>query len=87
VFHGATTEDAASCWKSDQISLIRASTMPAIREIRVTFGKDGKPFYVSGPYDTPARVRTIGQTLEKSRGTGNWDYMVEVPGCRISVAQ
>jgi hypothetical protein len=52
-----------------------------------TFGKDGKPFYVSGPYDTPARVRTIGQTLEKSRGTGNWDYMVEVPGCRISVAQ
>jgi hypothetical protein len=35
VFHGATTEDAASCWKSDQISLIRASTMPAIREIRV----------------------------------------------------
>src|SRR4051812_25224907 len=52
-----------------------------------TFGKDGKPFYVSGPYDTPARVRTIGQALEKSCGTGNWDYMVEVPGSRISVHQ
>jgi hypothetical protein len=52
-----------------------------------TFGKDGKPFYVSGPYDTPARIRTIGQTLEKSCGTGNWDYMVEVPGGRISVGQ
>jgi hypothetical protein len=35
VFHAATTDDAASCWKSDQISPIRASTMPAIREIRV----------------------------------------------------
>src|SRR3954447_3352615 len=36
VFHGAATDDAASCWKSEQISLIRTSTMPAIREIRVT---------------------------------------------------
>ena len=52
-----------------------------------TFGKDGKPFYVSGPYDTSARVRAIGQTLEKSCGTGNWDHMVEVPGDRISVEQ
>jgi hypothetical protein len=52
-----------------------------------TFGKDGKPLYMSGPYDTPARIRAIGQTLEKSRGTGNWDYMVEVPGSRLSVDQ
>ena len=50
-----------------------------------TFGKDGKPLYVSGPYDTPARVRAIGRTLEKSCGTGNWDYIVEVPGGRTSV--
>jgi hypothetical protein len=52
-----------------------------------TFGKDGKPFYVSGPSDTPARVRTIRQALEKSCGTGNWDYLVEIPGRRISVDQ
>jgi hypothetical protein len=52
-----------------------------------TFGKDGKPFYVNGPSDTPARVRTIRQALEKSCGTGNWDYLVEVPGCRISADQ
>ena len=31
---GAATEDAASCWKSDQVSLLRPSTMPAIRGIR-----------------------------------------------------
>jgi hypothetical protein len=43
VFHGAATDDAARCWKSDQISLIRASTMLAIREIRVKFF-----FYLTG---------------------------------------
>lgn len=52
-----------------------------------TFGKHGKPFYVSGPSDTPARVRTIRQALEKSCGTGNWDYLVEVLGRRIAVDQ
>jgi hypothetical protein len=34
-----------------------------------TFGKDGKPVFVSGPSDTPARIRTITQTLERNRGT------------------
>jgi hypothetical protein len=43
VFHGAATEDAASCWKADQISLIRASTMPAIRGIRVNIVYDRAP--------------------------------------------
>jgi hypothetical protein len=42
-----------------------------------TFGKDGKPFYVAGPYDSPARTRAVMQALEKSR-PGNWDYMVPV---------
>jgi hypothetical protein len=44
-----------------------------------TFGKDGKPFYVSGPNDTPARIRAITQTLEKTQGRGGWDYMIGVP--------
>ena len=42
------------------------------------FGKDGKPFFVSGPNDTPARIRAITRALEESRGPGGWDYMVEV---------
>ena len=46
-----------------------------------TFGKDGKPFFVSGPNDTQARIRAVSQTLEKSQGTGSWNYMVKVlPG-------
>jgi len=44
-----------------------------------TFGKDGKPFFVSGPNDTPARIRAITRTLQASRGTGGWDYLVEAP--------
>ena len=43
-----------------------------------TFGRDGKPFFMSGPNDTPARIRAITRALEESRGTGGWDYMVEV---------
>lgn len=35
-----------------------------------TFGKDGKPFFVAGPYDSPARVRAVMQALEKSHGLG-----------------
>jgi hypothetical protein len=46
-----------------------------------TFGKDGKPFFVSGPNDKPARIRAITRILQESRGTGGWDYLVEVaPG-------
>jgi hypothetical protein len=43
------------------------------------FGKDGKPFFVSGPNDTPARIRSVSQILARSRGSGGWDYLVEVP--------
>ena len=42
-----------------------------------TFGNDCKPFFVSGPNDTPARSRAITQTLEESRGPGGWKYLVE----------
>ena len=44
-----------------------------------TFGKDGKPFFVSGPNDTPARIRMITKTLEATRGAGNWEYMIGLP--------
>ena len=44
-----------------------------------TFGKDGKPFYVTGPLDTPARIRVVTRTLQDRCGTGGWDYVVEMP--------
>lgn len=42
-------------------------------ENRVQCGRDGKPFYVSGPYDNPKKVM---DTLKKNVGDGNFDYLV-----------
>jgi hypothetical protein len=39
----------------------------------ITFGKDGKPFYVSGPYDNP---RPVIRTLEHTVGPENFDFLV-----------
>jgi hypothetical protein len=41
------------------------------------FGKDGKPLYVSGPNDTPAKIRMIIRTLTAKVGEGNFHFMVE----------
>lgn len=43
----------------------------------LTFGKDGKPFFVAGPYD---HVPAILARLEKTAGAGNYDYLVMVEG-------
>ena len=42
----------------------------------VEFGRDGKPFYISGPHDD---VRTILRQLEAFAGEGNFDFMVGGP--------
>jgi hypothetical protein len=39
----------------------------------ITFGKDGKPLYISGPYDDP---RPVIRTLERTVGRGNFEYLV-----------
>jgi hypothetical protein len=41
---------------------------PAACAESFTFGRDGKPFYIPGPSDSPARIRTIVKTLERHRG-------------------
>jgi hypothetical protein len=40
---------------------------------KLTFGKDGKPFFVSGPYDN---VDVIISRLEKHAGPGNYNTMI-----------
>jgi len=47
---------------------------------RYTFGKDGKPFFMSGPYDTPARCRKIIDTLTGRCGPEGFHYTVAVGG-------
>ncbi len=39
----------------------------------IEFGKDGKPFYVSGPYDD---VEYITRQLQSKAGDGNFDFVV-----------
>jgi hypothetical protein len=41
----------------------------------ITFGRDGKPFYMQGPYDD---VFSIMQTLNRTVGRGNYHFMVGV---------
>ncbi|MDF5713714.1 MAG: DNA-binding response regulator [Rhizonema sp. NSF051] len=43
------------------------------RTIRIECGRDGKPFYISGPHDNPQKII---ETLNKSRGEGNFDFMI-----------
>ncbi len=41
----------------------------------IRFGRDGKPFYISGPHDNP---RSVIQTLESTAGPGNYHYVTHV---------
>jgi hypothetical protein len=40
------------------------------------FGKNGKPFFISGPHDSPTRIRRILDTLVKRAGPDGFNYMV-----------
>jgi hypothetical protein len=40
------------------------------------FGKDGKPFFVAGPRDTPERSRQIVSILTHSCGPGGFEYII-----------
>jgi hypothetical protein len=47
--------------------------------VSFNFGREGKPFYVSGPDDTPAVQRRILKQLERRCGSGNFDYLLGIP--------
>lgn len=47
-----------------------------LRKNGVTFGKDGKPLYVSGPYDSEMKSRSVINTLTRTCGPGNFDHLV-----------
>lgn len=43
-----------------------------IELIDLEFGKDGKPFFISGPYDNVPRILA---TLERKVGKGNFEFI------------
>ncbi len=46
------------------------------RQNNVLFGKDGKPLYISGPYDSEIKSKSVINTLMRTCGPGNFDYLV-----------
>jgi hypothetical protein len=44
-----------------------------IEYMEIPVGKDGKPFFVAGPYDNSARIFA---TLKRTVGEGNFDYLM-----------
>jgi len=55
-------------------------------DVSFQYGKDGMPFYINGPHDTPQRVRQIADKLAAYQGrTGEQtDYLIIAPdGARI----
>lgn len=47
----------------------------AVCPVRYTYGKDGKPFYISGPNDTPAQMRRIASMLNRRLGADGFHSM------------
>ena len=44
------------------------------------FGQNGKPMFVSGPNDSPARIRRIMAALAESAGADGYEYVLGVDG-------
>jgi hypothetical protein len=43
--------------------------------LSIEFGKDGKPFYMDGPYDNPSKIIA---KLNQSVGAGNYDFIMSM---------
>lgn len=48
--------------------------------VRYTYGKDGRPFYVNGPYESAAQSRKILDTLARRLGPDGFHYMTALGG-------
>ncbi len=57
---------------------------PAASDREFEFGKDGKPLFVSGPNDSPARCASIVGILTEHCGKGGFDYVVAVSGAMLA---
>lgn len=60
-----------------QAALLLAGADPDACGAHVPLGKDGKPFFVSGPYDNAPRI--VAQ-LERVAGAGNFHFVVGLGG-------
>ncbi|HKY03690.1 MAG TPA: hypothetical protein VJQ56_02305, partial [Blastocatellia bacterium] len=47
-------------------------------QMSFAFGQDGKPTYISGPYDSPAKSRRIINTLTERCGPDGFHYLMMI---------
>lgn len=47
------------------------------------FGREGKPFFVSGPHDSAAKCHRIVTALAEHCGVGNFNYLVQMSECDL----
>ena len=52
---------------------------PSHSAVPFEFGKDGKPFYISGPLESAAKIRRIVDHLTKRLGPDGFDFLVMGP--------
>jgi len=52
-----------------------AGSDPAASPVEVTPGKDGRPFFIAGPYDNVAQIIA---KLDKAVGLGNYDFLAPI---------
>ncbi len=46
--------------------------------VKYTYGKDGKPYYINGPYESPADIQRIINTLTKKCGADGFHTMLRI---------
>ena len=47
---------------------------------KVVFGKDGKPFFVSGPYDDQYKIASVLEKQNRTAGDGKFNYLAGFGG-------
>lgn len=57
--------------------LVMGEASPETCDVKIPLGKDGKPFFVNGPYDDVDRIR---RTLDRTVGPGNYEFLMILPG-------
>lgn len=58
------------------LELLFGDSSAASCDVTFHFGQDGKPLYIPGPEDTPARIRRRVEQLRRQLGDGGFDVML-----------
>ncbi|MCP4357126.1 MAG: hypothetical protein GY796_03795 [Chloroflexi bacterium] len=58
-------------------NMVLGDTNPENCHVDIPLGKDGQPFFISGPYDNVDRVI---RTLDRNVGQGNYHTLIQIPG-------